>query len=511
MLSKRLRHIILAIVCIAAAMGLSGCATPTAVSAETSLQGDEGLVVLRLVDTGTVAVKRFVVVSTTSGQEHTLRALRFGQTSSMTYVGRLPAGRYQPAQLIGTRGEARLTVPLKTLTGQFDVQPRRVTQLGTMVFTPIGQGPTTERDAQGWSTKVQFVLPLDPTPVASKDLLAARFPELAKTVDSEPGLGWVPGTVPVQPQGLMAAVRSRVEARSAPRWQASGFWLSGGPLGLVARLETRRPAQPVSTGSVHAIEAAVQLRDGRWLAGGEEGFIAASSDQGAHWQRLSGLGADEVVIHLSQAADGRVYLVTDRDREAVVYRAEAATLAWQPIHRIPADREQGAMHVPFGEAAAFLPDFADASADRLVVHARPSTLASLDLRTGQWETHETPRPLRMGLQVTPDGHVVGAVNPLGVYSSLDYGKTWSRLETPFGGAVPRFADRRRGMLFARVGGPQPFRFYATEDGGKTWQPGASIPWLDLDAFVWPSNDGEVLHRVFAKRVQSSHDQGITWR
>lgn len=508
------RRVLLTIACVTAALGLAGCATSTAVSADTQLQADEGLVVLRLIDTGTVAVKRFVVASATTGQEYTLRPVRFGQTSSMTYVGRLPAGRYHPARLFGERGGITRTVPLKELTGEFDVQARRVTQLGTMVFTPTGKTTDTRRDAQGWTASFSFVLPLDPTPVAARELLAARFPELVKAVDGESSLGWVPGSVPVQAPGLMAAVRSAVEPRSAPRRSAGGFWLAGGPLGTVLRLDTGRPSRPLPVGSVHAVEAVVPLRDGRWLAGGEEGFIAVSSDQGAQWQRLPGLGPDEVVIHLSQAADGRIYLVTDRDREAVVYRAEAATLAWQPIRRLPADREQGVMTTPFGEAAAFLPDFAEASDDRLVVHTRPRSLASLDLRTGQWETHETPRSFNMGLQVTPDGHVVGAWNQGWVYGSLDYGKTWNRLEAPSSGTLPRFLDRRRGMLFSRASGmkePRPFRYFATDDGGTTWKPGAEIGWVDLQQRVWPAGDGEVLHRVFANRVQTSHDQGLTWR
>lgn len=514
MFFKRIRKLVLLLACLAVGSIVAGCTTPTAVGAQTQLQGDEGLVVLRLVDTGSVAVKRFIVVSTTTGQEYPLRPVRFGQTSSMTYVGRLPAGRYQPARLFGERGGITRTIPLKELTGTFDVQARRVTQLGTMVFAPTGKTGETQRDAQGWSTSFSFVLPLDPTPVATKDLLAARFPELAKTVDTDSSLGWVPGSLPVQPPGLMAAVRARVETRTQPQLQATGIWLSGGSLGTVARLEPGRTPRTVSTGVVHAVEAVVQLRDGRWLAGGEEGFLAVSADAGAQWQRLPELGADTAVIHLSQAADGAVFVVTDHDREVVVHRADPVTLALQAIRRIPAQREQGAMHVQFGEAAAFLPNYAQASANRLVVHARPNTLASLDLRTGRWETHATPRTFEWGLQVTADGHVVGAWNLGWVWGSADYGQTWTRLDVPSGGTLPRFADRRRGVVLARAGGSSssiPYRYFSTGDGGKTWTPGPETGWMDPTVVAWPSADFQVLYRVFVNRLQSSQDQGATWR
>jgi hypothetical protein len=498
------------------ALALAGCASPpTAVSTETQFQPDEGLVALRLVDTGSVTVRRFVVASTTTGKEFPLRAVRFGQTSGMTYVGRLPAGRYRPVQLFGARGLQTLTVPLKELTGEFEVQARRVTELGTMVFAPTGQYRDEKRDAYGSSRKVQFVLPLDPTPVAVQALLAARFPELAKGIEGQSSLGWVPGTTPVQPAGLMDTVRAHVDVRTPPRKQADGAWLAGGSLGAVARLSTTRQAPNSGTGAVQAIESVLQLRDGRWLAGGEEGFLAVSADQGGRWQRLAGLGVDEVVIHLAQAPDGQVFMVTDRDREAVVYKADAATLGWQVLRRLPSDREQGILTQEFGEAPAFLPDYAAASAERLVVHTRSGTLSSLDFKTGQWETHETPRTFRMGLQVTPDGFVVGAMNQYWVYGTLDYGKTWNRLEAYTISSVPHFIDRHRGIVFAAemsMTGPKPFRYFHTEDGGKSWKPGAEVGrYWDAGEHVWMDPNTATLHRTVANRVLSSRDQGVTWR
>lgn len=511
---KPSRRTVLSLAAAAAGLSIAGCATPTAVTADTKWQPDEGLAVLRLVDTGTVTVKRFVVASTTTGKEFPLRAVRFGQSSGMTYVGRLPAGRYRPVQLFGARGMTTLTVPLKELTGEFEVQARRVTQLGTMVFVPTGAAVEENRDAYGSTSKRPFVLPLDPTPVAARELLAARFPELAKGVDGQADLAWVPGTVPVQPPALMAAVRARVEARSAPRRQGDGAWLAGGPLGTVARLDTLRAASPVSIGCVQAIESVLELRDGRWLAGGEEGVLAVSADRGARWQRLPGLGVDEVVIHLSQAPDGRVFMVTDRDREAVVYQLDAATLAAQVLRRLPADREQGVLTIEFGEAAAFLPDYAAASAERLVVYTRPSSVSSLDFKTGQWETYETPRTFRMGMQVTPDGYVVGAMNQYWVYGTLDYGKTWNRLEAYTIGTVPHFVNCRRGVLFAAemsMLGPKPFRYFETDDGGKTWKPGAEVGLWDPNDTFWADADSPALYRAVANRVLTSRDQGKSWR
>lgn len=47
---------------------------------------------VRIVDTGDVPIRRFVVVSGPAGKEYPMRAVRFGQTSSMTYLWTDPSG-----------------------------------------------------------------------------------------------------------------------------------------------------------------------------------------------------------------------------------------------------------------------------------------------------------------------------------------------------------------------------------------------------------------------------------
>jgi photosystem II stability/assembly factor-like uncharacterized protein len=499
---------------------LSGCATPTAVSTETEFQPNEGLVALRVIDLGQVPIRRFTVVSESTGQVYPLRAVRFGQTSTMTYVGRLPAGRYQPKSLLGFKQvglEARTrTVPLDELTGKFDVEARRVTDLGTMALIE-GDGKSYEYRAVGrdryW--KSEFALPLDPTPIPTEQLLAARFPQLAKAVGGKSALGWVAGTAPQHSAGSVSDARSRVRAVTQPRFVDGSTLLAGGSLGVVQQHAAAARPRSVNADTVHAIETALVLKDGRWLAGGEEGFLALSRNAGATWHRLAGLGPDEVVLHLMQTPDGRLLMVTDRDREAVVYQSAPDPIQWTVIRRIPSDREQGALTTEFGEAARFLPDFAAASRDRLVVHTRPGSLSSFDLRTGQWETHETPRSFPGGIKVTPDGYVIGIWNPAWIYGSLDYGKTWTRLEAWANMTQPHFIDHRRGVTVAAevsLTGISPYKMRFTEDGGKTWKTGAEVgrfwDWLQP---LWTDLTGATLFTISDGAIRTSNDQGKTWR
>lgn len=279
----------------AAVLTISGCATsPTDISSDTAFKPDEGLVAIRVIELGDVPITRFSVVSETTGEEYLIRPIQFGQTQATTYVGRLPAGRYHPKELLGSafdRSRApdvrtsggsmnvsvpvvTVTVPLAPLTGKFDVQAQRVTELGTMVFVPIGapSGTGTER-------AFSFALPLLPTPVPTDALLQARYPALAKVNAGHSALSWVNGTVPKPPQKLLDAARQRVAALTHPSFAGDGTMFTSGAMGVVDR-HGASGTHRVWVDTPHAIEAVVVLKDGRWLVGGEEGFLALSADQG---------------------------------------------------------------------------------------------------------------------------------------------------------------------------------------------------------------------------------------
>ena len=349
---------------------LSGCATPTAVSADTEFQPNEGLVAVRVIELGDVPIKRLSVVSEATGEVYPLRAIRFGQTSAATYVGRLPAGRYQPKEMWGTTFDrsrqpsvsviagavsvsvpmVSVVVPLGALTGKFDVQEKHITDLGTMVFAPTSEPAPGTPQANRISDNERsfpFALPLLPLPVPTDALLQARFPALAKAIAGRSALSWVNGTVPPPPSQALDTARRRVVALTKPTFAPDGAMLTGGAMGVIDRHNPGSlTARRFWADTPHAIEAMVVLKDGRWLAGGEEGFLAISRDQGASWQPLPRLSPEDVVIHLSQAADQRIFMVADRDREAVVYQATPAAsgaIEWKELRRLPSEREQGAM------------------------------------------------------------------------------------------------------------------------------------------------------------------------
>jgi photosystem II stability/assembly factor-like uncharacterized protein len=448
-----------------------------------------------------------------------LTPISFGQTQSVTFVGRMPAGRYQPHQLVGTKNMMVLTVPIAKATGKFEVESGRTTDLGTMVFVPIrsnpaGAAPASAKPGEisgaigGNAWDIRFALPLDPTPVPVEALLDARFPQLAAATKGKSTVGWVQGTVPTQrPELLNAARQDIAPIGTNPHRLRDDRIVAGGPLGTVG--EFKKGSKPLvrSTGAVQHIEATALLDDGRWLVGGEEGHVAVSEAGGTRWKRISGLRTDEVVVHLSQAPDRSLYLVAMDDGGSTVYRSMPDNIAWSAVKRIPAKRDVEKQWVN-----TWRRDFAARTQERLVVYTRPEILTTLDFKTGTWETSETPKAFPMGLHATADGVITGTMNPAWVYRSADYGKSWSRIESWAHSSSATFLDRDRGYIVAGNVVAQDFRLRATTDGGKTWtiQGPASGTWQWAQPLLTDAA-GKTFFTVRWGQVFESTDMGRTWQ
>jgi hypothetical protein len=507
-----------------AALLMAGCATTsTSVSHGTTLQSQEGVVVLRMVSLDDTPLTLMNVMSEEKEpRQFQLTPISFGQTQSVTFVGRMPAGRYQPHELVGAKNAMVLTVPIAKATGKFEVESGRTTDLGTMVFVPIrrsaaGAAPASANPGEvsgtiagnGWD--IRFALPLDPTSVPVDALLDMRFPQLAAATKGKSTLGWVQGTVPTQRPDLLDAARQQIAPiGSNPHRLSDDRIFAGGALGTVAEFKKGSSKALVrSTGAVQHIEATALLDDGRWLVGGEEGHVAVSEAGGLRWRRISGLRVDEVVIHLSQAPDRNLYMVTMDDGGSTVYRSLPDNIVWSAIKRIAAKRdvERQWMHTHVFR------DSAVATRDRLAIYTRPKILTMLDFKSGAWETMATPNAFSHGLQATPDGLLVGTVASNLAYRSIDYGKNWTKMDLFWiHASLTHFVDRNRGYIVAGNMGNQNHKLKATVDGGKTWteKGPASGNWLWGQPLLADAS-GSTFFTVRGGQLFESSDQGRTWK
>ena len=494
---------------LAAALLTVGCANPTVVSRETTFQPHEGAVVMRMINISSAQGLQIQVTAEGSKEKFFLPATAFGQTGSTTFVGRLPAGRYQPSMLYGIQVLSRIEAPLEKLTGKFDVEASRITDLGTMVYLPDAS-TAGERTANG-GTKFLFSLPLDPTPVPTEQLLALRFPAIAAAVKGRSNLSWVEGTVPRQPAGVLNQAARHASMKGTPVFLGKGRSVAAGQLGTVVE----RGAEPrswkfVRTGVVHQLEAILRLKDGRWLVGGEEGYLAMADSLQAKWNRLPGLNQDEVVVNLLQGPDNSIYMLTMNDAGSTVYQSAPDTINWKVIRRIESERSSIWKVDSFRNSAAM-------SKDRLFIHTRPNTMTSMDFRTGQWESHETPRPFMTQIKVTQDGHITGVFSAPYTYGSDDHGKTWRRQEFWLTASQGDFSDRNKGIMISASGGVLASKFFVrkTDDGGQSWsavhEVKDALGWTDVPLWIDPFDaTGKSLYAMPFGRVYNSTDMGATW-
>lgn len=491
-----------------------GCANPTAVSRETSFQPNEGAAVFRLINISDVNVGSIEVTAEGSKEVFTLSSTQFGQTGSTMFIGRLPAGRYQPTALYGSGVMVGVKAPLQKLTGKFDVEASRITDLRTIIYLPDANDTPPlpgEKNNRG-ETRFRFSLPLDPTPVPTEQLLATRFPLIAAGVNGRSNLGWVAGTVPQQPPRLLDQVSRRAATRGTPIFLGEGRTVTAGWLGTVVE----RGAVPYSwaaqnTGGVQQLEAIIRLKDGRWMVGGEEGYLAIAGNLQTRWSRLPGPAPDEVVFSLLQGPDGSIYMLTMNDAGSTVYQSAPDAISWKVIRRIGGDRSKMGF-----ENASRLRNSAAMSNERLVINTLPNTITSLDLRTGQWESHEAARPFLAGIKITPDGYLTGLLSAATTYGSEDHGKTWHRQEWWTSGSLSDYSERNKGIMISANTGLVIGKYFVrkTEDGGKTWSAlheSEGISWNEVPLWIDPfDKSGKRLYAIRLGRVYNSTDMGATW-
>ena len=501
---------------LAVALLATGCANPTAVSRETNFQPNEGVAVMRVVNISGMKVWRIEVTSEASKETFSFAATHFGQTGSTTFVGRLPAGRYQPSKLFGSEGLWNIQAPLEKLTGKFDVEASRITDLATMIYLPHENRTAlhAEQGATNGRGNSQFSLPLDPTPVPTEQLLALRFPAIAAAVKGRSSLGWVEGTVPRQPAKLLELVSRHAAMTGTPVFLGEGRSVAAGQLGtIVDRGAARDSWAHRITGVVHQLEAIIRLKDGRWMVGGEEGYLAVADTLQARWNRLPGLGHDEVVLNLFQGPDGSIYMVTMNDSGSTVYQTAPEAFNWKVIRRIEGDRSKMNFQLRMS-----LRHSAAMSKDRLVIHTLPDTITSLDFLSGQWEKHETPRPFISGIKITPDGYLTGILNTGFRYGSDDHGKTWHRQEVWAIASLSDYSERGKGMMIAANLGLTKGKYFVrrTEDSGKSWSAVHEVEngadWIDMPLWIDPlDKSGKNLYAMRFGRIYNSTDMGATWK
>lgn len=318
---------------------------------ETQAKDGMGVVAIRLVGNGYLP-KQLTLKSLSSGQSIQLPVVRQAVFSSTVFGGSVAEGRYTVEKLLVAGASAGVPVepdsPKSTFEGdleglvggEFEVTASRVTNLGTLIYFPIGDPVKTHVPFQRVPRQTNFNFVVDSTR-APTDTIIRTEPLKAKS-NSVPSdeLNWsaAPGVATGTDVGKMLI--EEAAKRFPVLWGAnvgpvSDTFFAGGRMGQVITVDASGLRKRLQTGTVHEIHAVHELDDGRWLAGGEEGYLTYSNDRGQTWNRVNPIEPHGLVMHITHSKRGKIYVTSQLDDGVVVHSTDKHLQRWVEVFRSP--------------------------------------------------------------------------------------------------------------------------------------------------------------------------------
>lgn len=464
-----------------------------------------------------------------------------GESNSQIFVGQLPEGFYRLHSL-HTRFVSGIALPLQDLNETFEVKPARLSALGTIVVQPTGNHQFTKlRDFEIKSLVRYFN---DAYPGLSRtayrdevlqssgsDMIAPeRVAKGSIIVQSNSATTAITGTLTIaaiqhlidkasateiieawhnekDPLKRFGMARDSTYEFNSPLMLASGELLAGSGLGQVLKRSQDGKWSRLNTGALHEITALAAPSPEHITAGGEEGFVAETTDGGRSWRHLPPLSAKCVVLNLLRLSDATLALVLE-GHDAVLYRlVNTVGERWTELKR-----EVGARVNP--TTPAIMAAGAVRVGDSYVVVTGNSTMHIMDLKTQRWSSTKTPFvPVGLSKPNTLRARADGTVFALSLrssYSSTDLGTTWEKRNN----SCLRLLDAWRG--------PSGSAYNLCADGMFAvstviaFQPEVQGQWHEmptptLTSSWFVSDDGALLILAGTEGLlHSSKDGGKTW-
>lgn len=464
---------------------------------ETQAKDGMGVVAIRLVGNGYLP-KQLTLKSLSSGQSIQLPVVRQAVFSSTVFGGSVAEGRYTLEKLLVAGASAGVPVepdPSRSIFegdlegpvgGEFEVTASRVTNLGTLIYLPVGDPVKTQSFFKPVPRQTGFSFVVDPTR-APTNTIAFMEPQRESVPTDELSWSAAPGVTAGTVVGK--ALIEEAAKRFPVLWGAtvgavSDTFFAGGRMGQVITVDASGLRKRLQTGSVHEIHAVHELDDGRWLAGGEEGYLTFSDDRGQTWSRVKSIEPHGLVMHITHSKRGKVYVASQLDDGVVVHSTDKHLQRWVEVFRTPITPASRYSNTNPPEALFSLRDSVSSTAQRLVIYARDAKLHSMDFESETWQSEESGANHK-GISTSVDGLVIGSIFVGVKRGTLDYGKTWYKLESFTWAGQPLFSDRLNGAM---VGSPLKFTYphrdwtlYNTSDGGVSW---SAVQTVDLEGVMW---------------------------
>lgn len=499
-------------------VALGACSTPAPLPQTSELRAGGGLVAVRVVNLSGHELKDFWVQAKGAKWPFQLQAKPNVAGRSVHFLGMVPAGRYATSRVSGhaflpvagtQRNSAEVSYPLHRPDFEFDVQVGRLTNLGTIVLTPVPAGRFEHR----------FVAARDKQAIAARDWLAVQHPALLKAVATEE-LGWANDVATRQglDEQLLKFAASKATYHSRPRLQPDGSVWRGGLVGAIQNFTPELQMKQFVCGTTNPLLDVLPLEDGRVVATGEGAYVAVSSPDRRTWEeRPVELPKSAVGCALVLSPRGEIHLVMQGSDGLTVWKSSARDIRWQLLHRVDWNAATGPQGKPLAWDAAYpvAPSATSTASHLIIVDPRARCTLVHGWAENGWTMHEgTPTVSR--LQHTPDGALIGVHDGWHNHHLSDnLGASWRKLDNFNQQTNPAFEDRTHAYMVAASGWDLRSvkgALRRSSDGGASWLEAGPMPtteWLDGELLA----DTQRQRLLFLQqgRVWVSNDAGASWR
>jgi photosystem II stability/assembly factor-like uncharacterized protein len=502
-----MRPLLLATLAVAFAF-LAGCATsPPPISSAQTLSGQEGAVVIRLITNGAEAndptetlssltLKRELPPGVQASAEDTaiLRRTREMTNSTAVFSGMVAPGRYRLSHANGFFANTTYTFPLAGRLGRFEVKPREVSLLGTMLVQPL----------PGQRFLVGYLAP----EAELANTFQSLFPALAEQTRGQTPNQFESGPEMARSAALATAFRSLATALNGIESTADGSLLAGSKMGRVLwRKPGEQRARALQIDTWLEVLSVRPYRQGL-LAAGEEGLLRHSSDEGKSWQALPAPAAG-LIAAAEPLANGKLLALVRRGTQWSAHLSDDPFVGgWREIARFEQERS---INLPWQDAIVL------AGSDRAGVFMPNGEFLVVDGNTQTLERRSIGVSTS-GAQLLGDGTLLAQGGNIArtTFISTDGGRQWRDLDTS------RFVTAitaTNAQTFYAVAPVDPGLFAGTyalmvsRDGAKTWKKSGEVPGGNpalVRALRLDRQDGALLAVLSNGRVMRSTDEGATW-
>jgi photosystem II stability/assembly factor-like uncharacterized protein len=420
---------------------------------------------------------------------------------SMIFSGKLKPGRYKfvrgrhhaaPSNIFDPRG---LFMNMGHL-GSFNVRAGEVTQLGTLIFHPIGE-VAPSRSFTGY-TVANMGYGYVPPDAETLKSFEQYFPALTEQVKARASSGFNM-TPDLNASAELARNYKKASRHINSMWQDEhGNFFAGKSMGKVLLKQAGRPGwRELDVGAWRGVHSVRPYRSGL-IAGGEEGLLKFSPDGGNTWNDLVPPAWGQIA-HIEVVRGNRVLVVVRRGATWTAFVTDDALVgAWRTFATLPLHT-----HTAFYPQPS--PSFARRGNTLVIGGGLQDRVHILDLDSGSIESILNPVPMVYSISAQQNGFLVmrGGVLKYVALMSEDGGKTWRELKS-------------RGFVAFKDSSNAYFVYdmhvaYSRDGGGKwtyhdnaAWKEG-EVRWFQIDR-----SDQSLLVFLFDGSVHRSRDEGATW-